>query len=368
MSLIVLAVASGCSAPIPATATGTATPSGTAIAIPTATATSRPRPTTTQTATHTPTPIPSATARPSVRLVEVPLSPPLTIADEISDIAWSPDGAAFVATSSEGIHIYSTNEGKQTGMIPVDGGVNSAAFDPDGSRIYALVHRRVAIWDAHTGQMIGTTSEADEAFSPALGHVAAISPDGRYFATGGTLPLRAANTVVQMLGVWDLTTGDFVRELFGNELDWALVDIAFSPDGKQLATGSTTAFSDEVQTRLWSTATWTFSHTLPGNSVAMSPDGTLLATSNHGVHIWNALALEPVTTLEMTGDSLSFNFRSDLLTLSANDGLHIWDAESWELLFENSDPLAYKLEFSPTDNLLLATGFLGPVRLWRIIH
>src|SRR6185437_12091955 len=93
----------------------------------------------------------------------------------------------------------------------------------------------------------------------------AFSPDGRLLATAssdGTARL------------WDPATGEHRRTLTGE-----VSGVAFSPDGRLLATAS------DQTARLWDPATGEHRRTLTGHDgavagVAFSPDGRLLATAS----------------------------------------------------------------------------------------
>src|SRR5207302_1207646 len=98
----------------------------------------------------------------------------------------------------------------------------------------------------------------------AAGPVSAVafSPDGRHLATG------AADRSAR---VWDVDSGDELRELAGHGA--AVSAVAFSPDGRRLATGSM-----DRTARLWDAGTGAELRRLTGHgesvfAIAFSPDG-----------------------------------------------------------------------------------------------
>ena len=107
---------------------------------------------------------------------------------------------------------------------------------------------------------------------------AAFHPDGRTLAVGYDHAIM----------IWDLETGKSLATLLGHE--WSVLSLAYSPDGKTLASGGL-----DERIRIWDVATWKEvgtwkSHTGPVNSVVFSPDmAAVLASASHDetVKLWD---------------------------------------------------------------------------------
>src|SRR5262249_9776011 len=146
---------------------------------------------------------------------------------------------------------------------------------PDGNRLATSnLGDTVKVWDVTTGQdAFAFRGHADWRTPPVTG--VAFSPDGRLASAAQSLGRG-------LVKVWDPATGNVALTLGGCGA------VAFSGDGQRLAAvGAVPSWPFERQTvKVWDTATakelrefpWATKTEL--TSVALSPDGRLLAAGN----------------------------------------------------------------------------------------
>src|SRR5207253_564163 len=115
----------------------------------------------------------------------------------------------------------------------------------------------------------------------------AMSPDGKRIAAPARRSVlrRGFFDMASAVRIWNASTGKRLLTLHGHS--YLISDLAFSPDGKSLASASW-----DQTAKVWDAATGRNTLTLEVgdrvNAVAFSPDGKLLATGGDGeaVRVW----------------------------------------------------------------------------------
>jgi WD40 repeat protein len=215
-------------------------------------------------------------------------------------------------------------------------GVSTAAFSPDGQFIaIGDVNGVLKLWEAATRREIRQFKSGERL------ECMAFSPDGRLLAGSkhndrpSAAPLASA--AAERVCIWDVNEGSLLRELGGHSRH--ILSLAFSPDGKLLATGH-----EDNTAQFWEIPSGNLKATLKGHvalvdGVAFSPDGKTLATGSFDrkVKLWNIATQQEVATLGPVPDTcLSLRFSPDGRTLAAGSWLSpdpymsLWQVPSFE--------------------------------------
>ncbi len=260
-------------------------------------------------------------------------------------------------------------------------------FTPDGKTLAVNDGLGVQLWNVATRRQTGRPIPATNIVSN-IKHMMAFSPDGRLLATNsdsgvGPYPHPVSLGTVQL---WDVatrhSTGPPINAVGNSAHVAVLTGLAFSPDGKMLATSGT-----DRMARLWNVAT---RHQvgppidIPGKAlnagpVAFSPKGTLLATGGGDgtVRLWNVATHDqvgpPINVASVPVGVVTVAFSPDgrLLVTESGDGtVQLWDVATHHqagppisVISEGGGPGL--VSFSP-DGMLLATAGRDGIQLWNV--
>jgi WD40 repeat protein len=234
------------------------------------------------------------------------------------------------------------------------------AFTRDGkSLVSAGDDKIVRIWDIASGKtvrtILGQIADGDQGKIFA----AALSPDERYLAVGGLL---GASPDSGLIRIHNFQTGEVTALLRGHTR--AVHTLAFSSDGRWLASGS----SDNT-VKIWDAAEWKLVRTLSGHTdsayaVAFSPDSRTLVSGSldKTLRLWDRDSGQLLK--EMTGHAgqvPSVAFSPDGRYIGSSDSVGVvklWNGHSGKFIksFTSQKSVVTKLSFSPNGRMLLTAG------------
>jgi WD40 repeat protein len=219
-------------------------------------------------------------------------------------VAFSPDSKRIISCSSKPLGISNSDPGEpgevkvwdaESGqeIVTLQGHkrfVGSVAYSHDGKRLASLSRdNTLKIWDAQTGRELRSlpVQAADRG-------IVAFSPDGKRIASSNGARNTIGPAEAGEIKVWDVETGDELFVLQGHT-GW-VTDLAYSPDGKRLASG------------------------------AGGLGGRFGGVGARELKIWDAESGDELLTFEKVGGGVVFSPDGCRLVNAGTEGLKIYDA------------------------------------------
>ncbi len=283
----------------------------------------------------------------------------------LNDVAFSPDGTILALAQGSAVNLRLSSDGRLLRSLEAnkEDYIDNVLFSSDGKLLVSLsfdsvfAEESVRVWRIKDGTLLYTLS----------GNCVAVSPIGQLLAVG------SGNSI----DVRNITSGQKVRTLSFDDNVLSTDSVAFSPDGTLLAGWGT--FGDNI-IKLWNMASGEGIQTLTGlqagiHKMVFSPNGTVLALTSQPlggrgtIQLWRAADGKLLQTFE--GESIGFSLDGKLIALGKISG-EIWILNAMNnqeiRTLQGHSAAVESLGFSSDSTLLVSGSYDNTIRMWGVRH
>ena len=241
------------------------------------------------------------------------------------------------------------------------GKINDVKFSRDGDLLAVATNIGIWVYDAHVGSEMVLLND-----KPKNIRTIAFSPDGKTLATGSW----SREGAIQL---WDIDTATQVSTM--GEGIGSVGVLAFSEDGKTLAS---VGWRKGIQFHVWDVDTGLeVSHftgqqvSIRGRALAVSPNHLFVAGADRNkVFLWDTRIgnlRDIIEGREELASSLAFSPDSKMLA-SGHATIRLWNVETGKQMsrLDGHTRIVDVLTFSPDGKTLASGDASGEIRLWNI--
>ncbi|HKQ08474.1 MAG TPA: TIR domain-containing protein [Blastocatellia bacterium] len=286
-------------------------------------------------------------------------------------VAFTSDGKILAMGNSDGTVILWDVKAKReiSRFDSQSEGIESVRFlENDNVLASSSITGKIELWNIKTEQEVTTFNVADIEVTEDENSSVVFSPDGRILASTVVVIEHCGECGIDL---WDIKSGKKKATLKGHTQN--IYAMAFSPDGKTLASGS----ADQT-IKIWDLNTGHELATLRAEewvrSITFSPDGKVLASGGMTgtVSLWDVRSHRELVQLK--GHSgivrvVEFSADGKLLASGCDDAtIKLWDVQNRQELrtLKSHIETINSIVFSPDRNIVASASGDGCVKLWEI--
>ena len=293
--------------------------------------------------------------------------------DAAEALVLSPDGRFLVSKAELTLHVRDAKTGHEVRTIALPKTSSRCdspvlAFTPDGKTLATTSNGKIVhLIDFETGKL--TRDIAPAFLAPELGESfqtvlsIAFSPDGKQMASAG-FDIENNSYFARL---WDVETGKELRRFQHGKGSYGITHLAFSPDGKILATGA-----HDGALRLFDVDTGIERKPFPidgsyrNGGPAFTPDAKTVAFSGSSIQLYDTTTGVERLRIDRRASYITFTDHGKTLTGAVDGAIYRWDASTGKPLTPVAvgDGVVHQILVTPDGSRIFTRTQVGTAQIW----